>query len=85
MIFIFFILILLELDEHGNLVKRVRKKGERDDDEESIYDYVSPNPIFHKHFLRKSHFCQLFFQLTVMAAHKWPVLNFILFTPFYFS
>ena len=30
-----------EMDEHGNLVKRVRKKGERDDDEESLYDYVS--------------------------------------------
>ena len=30
-----------EMDEHGNLVKRIRKKGEKADDEESLYDYVS--------------------------------------------
>ena len=35
------IFCVLEMDEHGNLVKRVRKKGEKDDDEESLYDYVS--------------------------------------------
>ena len=29
------------MDEHGNLVKRIRKKGEKADDEESLYDYVS--------------------------------------------
>ena len=35
------IFCVLEMDEQGNLVKRVRKKGEKDDDEESLYDYVS--------------------------------------------